>query len=79
MKYTFHYAKPGDKGGFIMSLDPSALQELTLTEDIEAGSLREACREWDRLYDDTRLVVRISYPMTELEADGIQLGDGYPV
>ena len=77
MKYTFHYAKPGDKGGFIMSLDPSAPPELT--EDIEAGSLREACREWDRLYDDTRFVVRISYPMTELEANGIQLGDGYPV
>lgn len=79
MIYTFHYAEPADNGGFHMSLDPGHPDpNLTVTEDIEAGSLREAYRKWDDLHPD-RLVVQVTYPMNELEAHRIQLGDGRPV
>jgi hypothetical protein len=78
MIYTFHYTEADADGAFFMPLDPNDTIP-TLTEDIEANSLHTARREWERLHGDSRIVTKISYPMNELEANGIQLGDGHPV
>jgi hypothetical protein len=69
--FTFYYEKDG------ISFFPK--DEDLETEDIEAPTYQQAKREFERRHGNSDNVVKVSYPMSELEANGYQLGDGWPV